>query len=340
MKIVSINHQGRTKSTTLRLFVAGFGQDAQALAEILRNEELESASLPDIYLTAEYADNIANAIAEHGSRCNEFEQDLLDLSELEDLISGYESVEILAWSFGVRVARAMADKSEMLRSKLVAAIALNGTVLSVDDSFGIPERSYNTTYRRFSAPVYASFTDNMCLNSTQDKFDLINAISARQSSATAIYFFGEEDPDASSRSILKDAIAQRDIDVLKHELRFMPFIKLNPAQDTAIEPSAPSPNSTADVSAPTQNSTADVSAPSQDHAVEASMRFTAAIVGIGDVIIPPANQMAYWSAYEGYCASADFKTFYVEVPHFCPRLMRVILSRAKLSVDDILEAMI
>lgn len=332
MKIVSINHQAKgTKSSTLRLFVAGFGQDAQALAKILSHEELESDSLPDIYLTAEYADNISSAIAEQGPRCCEFEQDLLDLSELEALMSGYEHVEIIAWSFGVRVARAMADKSEQLRAKLTTAIALNGTVLSVSDSFGIPERTYNTTYRRFSAPVYVGFTDNMCVNAP-DKFELITKISAESKTATAIYCLELPDPDASSVALLKDAVAQRDIDVLKHELRFMPFIKLIPAADTAIATNAAAD---AESAAPAD---ADASAAS-GASTSPSLRFNAAIVGILDSIIPAANQRAYWNAYKAHGVRDDFEPILVEVPHFCPQLMRMLLTMPKLDAASITTAL-
>lgn len=330
MKIVSINHQAKSaKSSTLRLFVAGFGQDAQALAKILSHDELESESLPDIYLTAEYADNISSAIAEQGPRCSEFEQDLLDLSELETLMSGYEHVEIIAWSFGVRVARAMADKSEQLRSKLTTAIALNGTVLSVDDCFGIPERTYNTTYRRFSAPVYAGFTDNMCVNAP-NKFELITKISAESKTATAIYCLEQPDPDVSSVALLKDAVAQRDIDVLKHELRFMPFIKLAPAADTAIAADAADTESAATEAAASVSSGAST-AP--------ALRFNAAIVGILDSIIPAANQRAYWNAYKAHGVSDDFEPLLVEVPHFCPQLMRMLLAQPTLNAASITTAL-
>ena len=261
MKLVKLNHQDLVTHKLMRLFVSGFGQDAAVLQQILRSDDLEKETCPDVYMTAEYADNISKDIDALGPRCSLFEQDLLDTSELEAVVAKYEKVEIIGWSFGVRMARALADKVPHLSEKISFAVALNGTIFSVDNNYGITEKNFNPTYRRFSSPVYDAFIENTLI-STEDELVQANVN------------FAEDTSTYSEFDDLKHSLACRDMAILKSELRFMPYIKLSEAWDStllSLEKSAATP----------------------------PLVYNAAIISAEDSIIMPRNQQAYWTMYQG-----------------------------------------
>lgn len=261
MKLVKLNHQDQVTHKLMRLFVSGFGQDAAVLQQILRSDDLEKETCPDVYLTAEYAENISKDIDALGPRCSLFEQDLLDTSELEAVVAKYEKVEIIGWSFGVRMARALADKVPHLSEKISFAVALNGTIFSVDNNYGINEKNFNPTYRRFSSPVYDAFIENTLI-STEDELVEANVN------------FAEDTSTYSKFDDLKHSLACRDMAILKSELRFMPYIKLSEAWDStllSLEKIAATP----------------------------PLVYNAAIISTEDSIIMPRNQQAYWTMYQG-----------------------------------------
>ena len=261
MKLVKLNHQDQVTHKLMRLFVSGFGQDAAVLQQILRSDDLEKETCPDVYMTAEYADNISKDIDALGPRCSLFEQDLLDTSELEAVVAKYEKVEIIGWSFGVRMARALADKVPHLSEKISFAVALNGTIFSVDNNYGITEKNFNPTYRRFSSPVYDAFIENTLI-STEDELVQANVN------------FVEDTSTYSEFDDLKHSLACRDMAILKSELRFMPYIKLSEAWDSTLLSLVKS-------------------------AATPPLVYNAAIISAEDSIIMPRNQQAYWTMYQG-----------------------------------------
>lgn len=261
MKLVKLNHQDQVTHKLMRLFVSGFGQDAAVLQQILRTDDLEKETCPDVYLTAEYAENISKNIDALGPRCSVFEQDLLDTSELEAVVAKYEKVEIIGWSFGVRMARALADKVPHLSEKISFAVALNGTIFSVDNNYGISEKSFNPTYRRFSIPVYDAFIENTLI-STKDELVQANVN------------FTEDTSTYSEFDDIKHSLACRDMAILKSELRFMPYIKLSEAWDSTLLSLVKS-------------------------AATPPLVYNAAIISTEDSIIMPRNQQAYWTMYQG-----------------------------------------
>ncbi len=326
MKLVKLNHQDLVTHKLMRLFVSGFGQDAAVLQQILRSDDLEKETCPDVYLTAEYADNISKDIDALGPRCSIFEQDLLDTSELEAVVAKYEKVEIIGWSFGVRMARALADKVPHLSEKISFAVALNGTIFSVDNNYGITEKNFNPTYRRFSSPVYDAFIENTLI-STEDELVQANVnfavdnnygiteknfnptyrrfsspvydafientlISTEDELVQANVNFAEDTSTYSEFDDLKHSLACRDMAILKSELRFMPYIKLSEAWDStllSLEKSAATP----------------------------PLVYNAAIISTEDSIIMPRNQQAYWTMYQGN----GLDIYKVKAPHFCAMLI-------------------
>lgn len=75
------------------------------------------------------------------------------------LLQGYTSIRLLAWSMGVWVA------SQVFRGKdfpWQMKLAVNGTLLPVDDGQGIPETVFSATLARFSEQTLVRFRRRMC----------------------------------------------------------------------------------------------------------------------------------------------------------------------------------
>jgi biotin synthesis protein BioG len=76
-----------------------------------------------------------------------------------DLLSRYQDINVIAWSMGVW---AYAQTADRIVGSVRQAIALNGTLLPVHDTYGIPPSVYQTTIENFSASGRKKFFRRMC----------------------------------------------------------------------------------------------------------------------------------------------------------------------------------
>lgn len=289
--------------------------------ESFEEQGFEAAHLPDIYILSHYAEGISEQIAERGPKCCDFEVKAMDLSALEALVSEYQSIKIVAWSFGVRMARALSAALPSLKDKVVKATAINGTILSVDDLYGIEDKAYLLTYKRFNETMHQMFMKNiasygdakklwgmaslgkeLALRCAQDKDNERFNIESLKDDAPR-YQCSKDD-----LKILDESKAKRPVDELKHELRFMPYLSLNESFDTKTGGESSAVSSSLELDS-------------------ADLIFNEAYICLGDKIIPPVNQENYWQCYKCMMSAhqRDFKVIYVNGAHFCPSLMRDVL---------------
>lgn len=69
----------------------------------------------------------------------------------------YEKKYLISWSMGVMVSNLFCSYFDNFDKK----IAINGTPKMIDDEFGIPERIFNLTLKRFNETSCEKFTQNM-----------------------------------------------------------------------------------------------------------------------------------------------------------------------------------
>ncbi len=119
-----------TRHRRLILFFAGWGMDMHPFARLRRPGY-------DIMLVSDYRD------------------DGFDRS----LLTGYDEIVVIAWSFGVSVADRLLPQ---LNLPITAAIAVNGTPKAVDDTQGIPRRIFALTLRTLSDKSVDTFNRRMC----------------------------------------------------------------------------------------------------------------------------------------------------------------------------------
>lgn len=82
-----------------------------------------------------------------------------NLPDWDEILAPYTTQYVVAWSMGVLQAEiALSNRS----SAFTRAIAVNGTLLPVDDRFGIPCSSYQQTIDSFSEPSLRKFIQRMC----------------------------------------------------------------------------------------------------------------------------------------------------------------------------------
>lgn len=81
-------------------------------------------------------------------------------------VSRYSEICILAWSMGVYAA---SQTIQAIDSKITKKIAVGGTLLPVDDRFGIPEAIYHGTLQGLNAITLRKFFRRMC--ATHADFD-------------------------------------------------------------------------------------------------------------------------------------------------------------------------
>lgn len=72
-------------------------------------------------------------------------------------INGYEEINIIAWSFGVWACSTVINKFNNPKN----VIAINGTLIPIDNNFGIPEKILNLTLSNLSEKTYPKFFKNM-----------------------------------------------------------------------------------------------------------------------------------------------------------------------------------
>lgn len=82
--------------------------------------------------------------------------DYTNLDFNEDL-NNYESITLIAWSFGVFVASHIAKKIP----HITKSIAINGTSIPIDINFGINPKVFKLTLKTLSPKSLMKFTENM-----------------------------------------------------------------------------------------------------------------------------------------------------------------------------------
>ena len=74
-----------------------------------------------------------------------------------EVIKGYSSYNLVAWSMGVYIAYLLKPKLPEFQKK----IAINGTPFPVDDEFGIPHRTFDLTLKYVDSGLRGKFQQNL-----------------------------------------------------------------------------------------------------------------------------------------------------------------------------------
>lgn len=165
---------------TLRLFFAGFGQDArlwqQFVAPLVTAAQTASVNhnsdIPDVYMLSAYGQRVQEADALQQVQESLTSTGLLkvssviNLNELQKLLAFYDQIEVVAWSFGIRAALAILGSLDLSGIKFIQAIALCGTIEAVDIAHGIEPSVYQHMCRglcnkRLSTKVMKNFAQQM-----------------------------------------------------------------------------------------------------------------------------------------------------------------------------------
>lgn len=72
-------------------------------------------------------------------------------------LNNYAEINVIAWSFGVWACSIVINMFSGSKN----VIAINGTLIPIDNIFGIPERMFNLTLSNFSEKTYPKFFQNM-----------------------------------------------------------------------------------------------------------------------------------------------------------------------------------
>lgn len=95
-------------------------------------------------------------------------KDLEGSEILTEIFNKYKNVNIIAWSLGVWVAATLLSS---YKNEINYAIALNGSLKPIDDSYGIPVKTFQATIDNFSIAGRNSFNKRMCRDAqTMAKF--------------------------------------------------------------------------------------------------------------------------------------------------------------------------
>lgn len=89
--------------------------------------------------------------------------DLEISKEIIDEINNYDEVNIIAFSFGVWGVNAGVNASSLdnINAKIKNIIAINGTLIPIDNQFGISEKMFDLTLSNLSEKTYPLFFKNM-----------------------------------------------------------------------------------------------------------------------------------------------------------------------------------
>ncbi|MFU1858579.1 DUF452 family protein [Sphingobacterium sp. NGMCC 1.201703] len=96
------------------------------------------------------------------------EQDLMiayDYSSLaldENLLKGYEEIQIFAWSMGVWAASQVLPELRLKHYPISTCTAINGTPFPIDDNRGIPVQVFRATLNTLSEKTLDKFRLRMC----------------------------------------------------------------------------------------------------------------------------------------------------------------------------------
>lgn len=88
--------------------------------------------------------------------CNDY-SDLEIAKETVEKINYYAEVNVIAWSFGVWACGNVVNNFKNLKN----VIAINGTLVPIDNNLGIPEKIFNLTLQHLSEENYVRFFKNM-----------------------------------------------------------------------------------------------------------------------------------------------------------------------------------
>ena len=91
--------------------------------------------------------------------CNNYLQTNSIPLELIDEIKAYKEVNLIAWSMGVCIANSLFQCTDIIFNNKVA---INGTLLPIDDLNGIPENIYNGTLENLNEQTINKFFLRMC----------------------------------------------------------------------------------------------------------------------------------------------------------------------------------
>lgn len=179
-KLEQINFEEREYPRCARVFVCGFGQTreswAQALYRIKRQLKKQAFS-GDVFVTGEFGydvlderdelyDSYPNPYCSGGAEIYDYEEEALREqanARTLRLLAHYDTIEIVAHSFGVRLAAMLlnAFPQEWFSTKKIRGIALAGTVSAVGDGVGVPKEQWANTLNGLSIPNMEQFYLNL-----------------------------------------------------------------------------------------------------------------------------------------------------------------------------------
>lgn len=97
-----------------------------------------------------------------------------------EILSGYSSIKLIAWSLGVWVASKVVPGYEGLVGKIGECIAVGGTELPVDDRYGIPHIVFEGTLASMSDITLKKFRRRMCGKGLDKFLSLVPGRSAEE----------------------------------------------------------------------------------------------------------------------------------------------------------------
>lgn len=83
-------------------------------------------------------------------------------------INSYKEINVIAWSFGVWACGNVINNFNNLKN----VIAINGTLIPIDNNLGIPEKIFNLTLTHLSEENYVRFFKNMFKDGEKGEADL------------------------------------------------------------------------------------------------------------------------------------------------------------------------
>ncbi len=173
-----------------RIFVCGFGQTRQSWAEALRSwrKKLKGKAFDgDLYVAAGFGEDIL--LSRDETFCDyphnyysgdaeiyDFEEETLAdalCDSYREWLAHYDTIEIVAHSFGVRLAAYIINSfpEEWFKTKTIRGIALAGTVTAVGDGVGVPEENWARTLDGLSVATMEQFYLNL-FNTPESYFNL------------------------------------------------------------------------------------------------------------------------------------------------------------------------
>ena len=82
----------------------------------------------------------------------------VDIPHIEEITKMYSSTHLVAWSMGVWIA---GKYFTSLKDRFTSATAVNGTLMPIDDNYGIPAKAFDVMINEFSPDVLEQFYCDM-----------------------------------------------------------------------------------------------------------------------------------------------------------------------------------